>query len=93
MYVRYAYRVGADGDAVVPTSGFSLGGEFEPALRSLDEALRLSPGVAEWHYRRGMAREQSGDIQRAEEDYVRAAIANGASDTRPAHNRKPDQSN
>jgi hypothetical protein len=44
VYVRYAYRVGADGDAVVPTSGFSLGGEFERRLRAFQTGIEL--GIA-----------------------------------------------
>jgi len=44
VYVRYAYRLGADGDGIVPASGFSLGGEFERRLRSFETGLEL--GVA-----------------------------------------------
>ena len=44
MYVRYAYRVGAEGDGVVPASGFSLGGEFERRLRAFQTGIEL--GVA-----------------------------------------------
>src|SRR5262249_11801807 len=46
--------------------------EFEQAIRCYDEALRLTPGVADWHYRRGLALEQHGDAARADEDYVQA---------------------
>src|SRR5206468_3561818 len=46
--------------------------EFEPAIRSYDEALRLAPGVADWYYRRGLAEEQAGTAEKAEDDYVRA---------------------
>jgi hypothetical protein len=44
VYVRYAYRVGAEGDGVVPASGFSLGGEFERRLRAFETGIEL--GVA-----------------------------------------------
>ena len=44
VYVRYAYRVGADGNGVVPASGFSLGGEFERRLRAFQTGIEL--GVA-----------------------------------------------
>ena len=41
-------------------------------MRCLDEALRLAPGVADWYYRRGVAHEQQGVANKAEDDYVRA---------------------
>jgi hypothetical protein len=44
VYVRYAYRLGADGDGIVPASGFSLGGEFERRLRAFQTGIEL--GVA-----------------------------------------------
>jgi hypothetical protein len=44
VYVRYAYRVGADGDGIVPASGISLGGEFERRLRGFQTGIEL--GVA-----------------------------------------------
>lgn len=46
--------------------------ELEQAVRCFDEALRLGPDKAEWFYRRGLALEQMGKQQLAEEDYVRA---------------------
>jgi hypothetical protein len=45
VYVRYAYRVGAEGDGVVPTSGFSLGGEFERRLRAFQTGIELGVAV------------------------------------------------
>jgi len=44
VYVRYAYRVGAEGDDVVPASGFSLGGEFERRLHAFPTGIEL--GIA-----------------------------------------------
>ncbi len=44
-------------------------GDWKKALIALDECIRLSPGLAEAYYSRGMAREQLGDFQGAITDY------------------------
>jgi hypothetical protein len=44
VHVRYAYRVGGEGDGLVPASGLSLGGEFERRLRAFQNGIEL--GVA-----------------------------------------------
>jgi hypothetical protein len=44
VYVRYAYRLGAGSDDIVPTSGFSLGGEFERRLAAFPTGIEL--GIA-----------------------------------------------
>jgi len=44
VHVRYAYRVGGEGDGLVPASGLSLGGEFERRLAAFQSGIEL--GVA-----------------------------------------------
>jgi hypothetical protein len=45
VYVRYAYRVGNDGDGIVPASGLSLGGEYERRLRAFETGIELGAAV------------------------------------------------
>src|SRR5436190_1782537 len=41
VHVRYAYRVGSDGDSLVPAAGMSLGGEFERRLVGFKTGFEL----------------------------------------------------
>ena len=41
VHVRYAYRLGSDGDSVVPAAGFSLGGEFEHRLVGFRNGIEI----------------------------------------------------
>ena len=41
VHVRYAYRVGSDGDSLVPAAGMSLGGEFERRLFGFKSGFEL----------------------------------------------------
>src|SRR5689334_1129796 len=45
VYVRYAYRVGNDGDGIVPASGLSLGGEYERRLRAFETGVELGAAI------------------------------------------------
>jgi hypothetical protein len=45
VHVRYAYRVGAEGDTVVPAAGMSLGGEFERRLAAFQNGFELGLAV------------------------------------------------
>lgn len=44
VHFRYAYRVGAAGDSVVPAAGMSIGGEFERRYGAFQNGLEL--GIA-----------------------------------------------
>jgi len=41
VHVRYAYRIGSDGDSLVPAAGMSLGGEFERRLFGFKSGFEL----------------------------------------------------
>jgi len=41
VQVRYAYRVGSDGDSLAPSAGMSLGGEFERRLLGFESGFEL----------------------------------------------------
>ena len=45
------------------------------------QAIRLKPDMAEAYYSRGIAYTEKGDKTKAEEDYVKAALIAGASET------------
>ena len=45
VHVRYAYRVGAEGDTVAPAAGMSLGGEFERRLKAFQSGFELGLAV------------------------------------------------
>ena len=45
VYVRYAYRVGAASDGIVPASGLSLGGEFARRLRAFESGIELGAAI------------------------------------------------
>jgi len=45
VHVRYAYRVGSDGDSLVPAAGLSLGGEFERRLFGFKSGFEIGLGA------------------------------------------------
>jgi len=45
VHVRYAYRVGSEGDSLAPSTGMSLGGEFERRLLAFESGLELGLAV------------------------------------------------
>jgi hypothetical protein len=45
VHLRYAYRVGSEGDAQVPTTGLSIGGGFEHRLLGFRSGIEIGAGV------------------------------------------------
>ena len=51
-------------------------GDYHQAIQEYNEFMKLVPGKADAHYRRGMAYDKLGDFNRAIQDYDRAIEIN-----------------